>query len=257
MLLVIPVSSKDLKLARLLVKRIEYLGGMKIRRVLLVLTKQAVADGAEDLVPTLESAFAGVDLLRLQTEDERGWPASSNHIFRNTAAHLDEIGNKESWYFMEADCFPMSAGWFDALIRDYELQRKPFMGCIHDTIAKSRSTGKSVVVGKHMVGTGIYPPDLWRRSLLLRFVNRIPWDIYIQHEVIPECAHTDLIQHNWSTFNYYRERGRILCEDLNLNRFEDNPSYAFPIKPEAVIVHGCKDDSLYDLFEPQPQRKAA
>lgn len=249
MLLVVPISHVDLSLAHRLADRILALGGIGDRRILIVSTQRA-KEGAEEVAGKL-----GADLYVLPMENETGWPMACNFIFNSTAEYLYDTGNTEPWYFMEADCTPLKAGWFEALEEAHKNAGTPFFGYKQPTLYTLRD-GTIVEDGKHMVGTGIYPADLWQRSILVKFLSDRAWDVYMQHEIAPHCAHTDLIQHNWSTHKYRREGSQIVCEDAKPTKI----AFALPVRDNAVVLHGCKDGSLFDVLEgkdsPKPKPAA-
>ena len=160
MLTVIPVSHVDIRLAELLSDRIRELGGVKFRKALLV-GSAPTRDKLGDVISKLRGAFGVVDVIYLDTVRERGWPTACNDMFHGAYIHLSLIKNQEPWYFMEPDCVPLREGWLDALESAYLAGKgkgNPFMGVVNETIAENPLTGERYVTGKHMVGTGVYPP---------------------------------------------------------------------------------------------------
>lgn len=240
MIVVIPVSHVDIDMAEELLTKVIELGKVDAE-VVLVFTHKAYWDA--DRIATLAKAgFAEASVRRLQDECEEGWPESCNHLFYGSARMV--AGN--AFYFMEADNMPLSPGWFDELLSEYRRAGKPYMGVIGDTKYLNRRTGEKITRGKHMVGTGIYPADFLKICPSVHYMDRRPYDICIEEDVVPLCHHTDLIAHRWGTVNYRRENGAIVMDDRD-PQFE----YAAPIPPQAVVVHGCKDGSLFKLLDPR------
>ena len=246
MLTVIPVSHVDARLAERLSKRIQELGGVSTRKALVVgsaLTRLRIYD----VVENLKRAFRSVEVVYLDNIRERGWPMACNDMFYGAYTHLLLKKNQEPWYFMEPDCVPLKEGWLDALEAGYLAglgKGNPFMGVINPTITVNRRTGERTITGKHMVGTAVYPPVFPKGcEVLLKFLDVEPWDIFMQNVILKHGVEdTTLIQHNWSTCNYRRADDRIVCDP-------DNPNgLANPVRDNAFILHGCKDESIYSVL---------
>jgi hypothetical protein len=184
---------------------------------------------------------------RINSEEEIGWPESSNHMFYNTALWIAENYYPDSWYFMEADTYPLKKYWFETMANEYEEVGKPYMGVISNTV-RFRDDDY-VVTGQHMTGTGIYPADFLTRCRAIHYLARDPWDIEIGPEVVPDCNNTKLIAHRWSSYGYYLEDGVIKISGSRA-KSKFSSSHVQPIPPEAVVVHGCKDSSIYTLDLP-------
>jgi hypothetical protein len=119
---------------------------------------------------------------------------------------------------------------------------------IHDTrVVEQRADGSLgaviKVVGRHMTGTSIYPPNL--RSYTTRHLDDLQqsWDVECRHDLLRHCEHTTLIQHNWATKHYRRTGGRVICDPVHSGISRDEP-----LREDAVVLHGCKDDSLCELI---------
>ena len=235
MLLVIPVSDVDIDKAELLFRRIVSLRPIETT-IVVPMTWKAWWD-MDKLQKLLPQAY----YYKLPSEEEIGWPESSNHMFYNTALYVADHFPKEPWYFMEADTCPIKYSWWDVLQGEYALAKKPYMGVISDTIR--HIDNKFVKTGQHMTGTAIYPADFLSRCKEIHYLMRDPWDIEIGTHVLPQCHNTTLIAHRWSSTGYYLEDGVI---KITASRAK-TAAHSQPIQPEAVVVHGCKDDSIYAL----------
>lgn len=260
MLLVLPVSTVDFPLAIKLASVFEKLGGLSEVEALVV-TIPENAQLAEDYAQALRPSFAKVGVHLLEGACPTGWPRACNFYFTRTAQHLEfERKIQEPWYYFEADNVPLKEGWFAALLTEYNLAGKPFMGVLQDTYRINPETNEVSVHGGHMVGTGIYPPDLSKYSILYRVALDEPWDVLCQWEIAPNAHGTTLIQHNWGTVNYaVGKDGAVVCEDRAQNR--GGITHNKPLDPKAVLLHGAKDGSLADLvlagFKPAQKQVAA
>jgi len=242
MLVVLPFCLSEAPLARLLVEHIGRLGGCQGHKVLIATTPDAAHCAEALTIPLRAAGFDRVDATVLHSVAEIGWPGSPNQMFREVARLLALARNPDAWYFMEVDNTPLTADWLGALATEHNTSRLRFCGAVVDT--EMRANGVPFVDGKHMVGTGVYPANFFEQSTLVKYIpNHIPWDIYLQWEIVPAAKATTLIQNNWATKNYRLENGRILCEEAN------EYGKANPVRPGAKIVHGCKDGSLIRLLQ--------
>jgi len=250
MLLVLPVSKADLKLASKLAGHMALLGNLARHRLLVVGT-MLTKDEAGVLKDQLAPSFAGADLFVPDSECELGWPQSANHLWARTVRHLQRTGNKDPFYWFEADNTPIREDWLDAVETEYNQAAKPFLGAVQPTRMLDRNTGEFVKVdGEHVIGTCVYPADFSRRSLLWSY-TRIdaapdvePFDVYLRHEMRPNTAVSQLIHNNWRTKNYEIDGdGRIYCDPI------DDLSVYGPVPTNAAVVHGCKDGSLIEALQ--------
>lgn len=233
---VLPVCDKDLHQAVRLARWIKHLGGES--KWLIAASQRAWWDIEKVSRPL------SAEVYRLPTENEEGWPESPNHMFYSV---VTDVEFTESWYWFEADNIPLFKGWEKSLQSEYDSEQKPYMGVVNDTKYINKKTGEKITRGKHMVGTGIYPADFAARCRSVHYMDRRPFDICIEEEVVPECHNTNQIAHRWGTINYhYNEHNVIIMDDR-----EPGYDYAAPIPPWAVVVHGCKDESLFNLLDPR------
>jgi len=250
MLLVLPVSKADLKLATKLAGHLALLGNLARHRLLVVGT-MLTKDEAGVLKDQLAPSFAGADLFIPDSECELGWPQSANHLWARTVRHLQRTGNQEPWYWFEADNTPIREDWLDAVETEYNQAAKPFLGAVQPTRMLDRNTGEFVKVdGEHVIGTCVYPADFSKRSLLWSYTriddgpNVEPFDVYLRHEMRPQTAVSKLIHNNWRTKNYEIDAdGRIYCDPI------DDLSVYGPVPTNAAVVHGCKDGSLIEALQ--------
>lgn len=251
MLILLPVSRSDRQLGIPLARHIKMLGGVTKHDLVLFYTGAEAQETAGEMAKILADTFKSVCVEDSGQTDEEGWPKSANLTFRQAALWVDRNGKVGPWYFFEADNVPLKACWADVLEEQYHVLGKPFMGVIHNTVWTSPE-GVRTVDGTHMVGTGLYPAPFHRHSILYRFLNTTAFDVFLQNEIVPNAAHTDFIQHNWSTKNYRRQGTEIVCDAAEGRPGE---SLCAPVRPDAVVLHGCKDGSLIELFRKAEKSK--
>lgn len=252
MLLAIPVSSSDV---HLLAKRVELIKklGPYPRHVLAVVPDLSVEQPAKEAFAELEPLFSRAEYLPVSLNGITGWPLASNKHFKLCAQVIASLNIREAFYFFELDNTPMSPGWLDKIHDEYVNENKPYMGCVVPT--RGFENGQPTLGEPHMVGTGIYPPNYASYSPKLKHIDRVamftampmePFDVAIRHETVPFAHATKLIQHNWRTCHYRKEGDAIVCDDLP--DVGENESHKAPVSKCAVVVHGCKDDSLPNLI---------
>lgn len=176
-------SHKDKDQAIRLAEWIKELGGCKEYDLVLTHNKFVGVDG---LIEPMREAFKSVYDNQTFDEDERGWPASPNSLFRRTAKLMQE-GN-EPWLWLEPDVCPMKENWLQALEAEYKTCGKPILGM------KVEVPG----VTTHCSGIAIYPAQLCRYSVQMLLADTIAFDIMGSDEVVDShCFWSKLICHTW------------------------------------------------------------
>lgn len=115
-----------------------------------------------------------------------------------------------------------------------------------------------------MSGCAVYPGNMIQRQnfsgLMADFMKgsdspQEAWDIYLRSAMANDgMAHTNLIASKWNTCNYRVENGVLTCDSMPSHEiFDRNPEWVQrqcggPVHSEAVLIHGCKDDSLFKLI---------
>lgn len=113
-------------------------------------------------------------------------------------------------------------------------------------------------------GCAVYPGNMINRpnfgGLMADFMKGHDspdeaWDIYLRAAMANDgMAHTNLIASKWNTGKYRVENGSLVCDSLTTHEiFQRNPDWAIRecggvVHPEAVLIHGCKDDSLFNII---------
>jgi hypothetical protein len=245
--IILPVCARDFPLVNLLGHRFIKFGDLKEKSLLVVACwkdKFEIPGFVEKLSPHLK--LANYHIIPDVPED-MGWPTAANWMFYETAKYLDKVENADPWWWFEPDCCPLVPGWLDRCNEAYEIGGKPYWGVVNTTRFRNRETGERIERGTHMVGSGVYPADFFKTCKAVHFLSEtIPFDLEIQDEVVPQCQPTMNIFHAHNTCRYKVVNGEVIGEDIE--RPDRIASYGGrPIWAEAVVVHGCKDDSLYKI----------
>lgn len=256
MKIVIPISNADVsKLGRFALV-LDRFKSLSKHNIMLVPT-HGCEDAARKAALVLNSLAASVVVRAMDVDPPMGWPRACNAHFQAAARFVAASGSEEPWLWMELDALPITPGWADALEDDYQRLGQPFCGTVIQTPFRD-ATGKIVYQDGDtmMMGVGIYPAwlGIHGRCEMLAYccaasshASAQPWDVYLRHEIKNlGRAHTDLIADMWHTQNYRYENGQITADSIKHDRAVKERGG--PINPKAVLVHGCKDDSLAKLL---------
>ena len=245
--LVFPVSFIDADQVTLLAYRLASFNNLKDRDAIMVYCwgDQWDVDRPYDILTT---AFRTVHRFIYPDPPEgMGWPEAPNHMFYSTAERLAEHHNKDPWFWFEGDVFPLKSDFLTQIEEEYETVGKPYMGVINSS-RYLKPDGNQFEQGRHMVGCGIYPPDFTTRCSRVHFIpEKMPFDVWIEDEVIPDCHDTKLIFHAWNTGKYHLVDGELIGKDLKNTTGERHQYGGRPVNHEAVLLHGEKTTSLFKL----------
>lgn len=267
MRIVIPISASDAPKLPKLIKVINKLGGLYDHSILIVPTKsqeKAAFDAKAELKDTCpEIAIFGLD------HDPMGdWPRACNIHFFHAASYVAALPGNSPWLWLECDALPRLPHWANILHREYINSGKDFMGCMRPTpqyYPKGHPLeGQRAAPLAHdniMSGVGIYPANFGVTSTLLRDLNHPnlnqPFDFWLRTEISGKAANTNVICDLWRTERFVKHTdGRITCSRVPGEMAVDGQPDE--VNREAVIVHGCKDDSLADIVlghSPEPRHQ--
>lgn len=187
---------------------------------------------------------------------ENGAPVACSQHFASAVHMLGRIGNRDPWLWMELDMLPVAKDWATKLQREYTSLDKPFLGNVVQVPYWNEVEKKlEYKSGDNMLmGCAVYPPHMdkdHRTKALIGVLSRPlahnprqPFDLYLRHAFKAiGWADTKLISDQWNTCNYRWEEGQLHCDSMPLDpKFRARGG---AVSPEAVLVHGCKDDSLF------------
>jgi len=248
MLLVIPFCQVDHKLALALAKYLQYLGPYKQHELMLACPEH-ISDKVEEIETAIGDQFARTHIFFPKGYRE-GWPTGCNTMFSGIAYHIANSIDCKCWYMYEPDNTPIKPGWLNSLEVEYARGGRPFFGVIHPTHWR-RKDGSWYQDGVHLVGTSIYPKEAPRYSNLFPTIQHsgYPFDVYWQWDIVKHATSTNLIQHDWRTVDFARDKksGEIVG---HRDSKEMPLDYKGPVtlRPDAVTHHGCKDGSRMQIM---------
>jgi hypothetical protein len=246
MKIIIPVSKSDVHLLPKFTEVLVHHGNLHQHSILIAPTAPveaeayAAASELRGICPTVEvhsvPDFAG------------GWPQAPNQHWAHVAMHLNNSGNTYPWFWMELDTVPLQSNWADALQREYNQCGKPLLGVQVPTI--DGEAGDTT-----MLGVAVYPSYVTNlvsmaplfQDLLKAGPQAVkePFDHYLRW-VFKRAgvAHTELIQDQWDTGEYQRDGSNYVGKPLESRVGRKRSGI---VSQSALLVHGCKDDSLMRL----------
>jgi hypothetical protein len=222
---------------------------------------------AQDAKVALDGLFEKITVHVLEWEPYGGWPYAPNMHFYACANAMLNDNKALPWQLVELDCRPIRANAYDVIAAKYASCGAPFFGYVGKTpwrtdngrITKSMHGDGDVM----MSGCAVYPGNLLERpnmsGLMADFMKGESsigdaWDIHLRFAMQTDgMAHTELIGNYWNTDNFRVENGRLRCDSRKTHEiFDQHPDWerrecGGPVHPDAVMIHGCKDESLFKL----------
>ncbi len=261
MIIVAPISQHDAdKLSKWTDVIIRY--GNLANHSICLLPTYTVTQEAIEAAQRLIDVGIQTEVLKMQIEPYGGWPMASNsHFFEAVRLMAQKNG---PWFWMEMDCLPDHSRWADVMGSRYSSCGAKFMGNVVETPFRNNETGKIVKTpdgDNMMIGCSVYPHDMAMmpefQPLLMDFMkgpDSAPeaFDIYLRGIIrLAGRADVKLVDDKWNTERFefdgeiLRGYGRKAHEGMGDLDMRDRGG---EVNPDAVLVHGCKDDSLYDLI---------
>lgn len=251
MKIALPVSQSDASRLPLLVDVLLHHGNLGNHNITLYPTA-AVATAAEEAAARLRTVCYDVTVHTL-ANFEGGWPKAPNAHWASVATHLHHSLNQHPWLWLEVDAVPMDAQWANKLQQEYNACGKPLLGPVRQTVYRREDGEVYHIEGDNMMlGVAVYPNWLLNvqelKPLMRDFIKLPdqspdqPFDVYLRW-VFSRLgwAHTNAIGHEWRTTDYSMTISGLKCSN------KDELEHLVNVEGK-LIIHGCKDDSLYNLI---------
>jgi hypothetical protein len=250
MLIVLPVSRNDFNNPLNVfgfIKAVRHFGPY-FNHTLLTVTRPSDVEYGKSVHTLVQDLFKKSDFHIFPEDGLTGWPQGPNFYWKETIKHLKNIDNELPWFWMELDALPVKPNWANILEEEYIKADSPCMGTVQDTTALTTDELR-IIIARHLQGTAIYPAKLHDYCSIWEYVDRLPkaFDIICQWEIIPVTHNTDLIQQGFHTINYKMHTNPIMIKGEDDGDLGGIIAYDQPLSPEAVIHHGCKDNSLANI----------
>lgn len=147
--------------------------------------------------------------------------AGPNSLFRQAAWFFYLPVGKGPWLFLEPDAIPCTPDWYERLVVEYRLGKRPFMG---HKVTPVNHPG----VPEHMSGVAIYSEATPMIAASSVKPSEVAFDIAGCNEFLKQAYFSPLIYHK------YRAPGFTSQEDFD----ERVPRH-------IALWHACKDQSIY------------
>lgn len=273
MRLVIPISRHDSHLLPQWAEVVKHLGCGQ-QHDLHIVTPESIEGEVREKSLELDGHFLSKTIHTIEIEPLGGWPYGPNNFFWHAALFMFQNNPNAPWLFNELDCLPTRPNTYDAIGSHYMNSGRPFFGFVSETPGRDLETGKimGAPYGRGdvmMSGCGVYPGSMMAMPGFMEKNNSgmmadlmkgdqstdEPWDIHLRSQMrAAGLGHTDLIASHWNTVNYRVENGGLVCDDSENHEFyKQHPEWekrkcGGRVHPNAILIHGCKDDSLANLI---------
>lgn len=255
MKLVIPVSKSDRHLIQNLYDAFDKYEIGSDHDLLVVGSHEVQAD-VDAIVERLRGKFDTTDKLIIK-DSNLGWPMACNFYFQQTCNHLSRCDD-DAFLWFELDTTPLCDNWLDIINKEYyddttravKAGRKPLLYLGTKERNYEGRNGELLpesVAGSRMAPVGVYSTDICSVPVLASLAaTQRHWASVIQWYTVPSLANSWLIQNNWRTKNYRKEKGVIVCDSVANLAWDVH--FNNPVGENAVLVHGCKDGSLLKVL---------
>jgi len=259
MKIVIPVTTHDVTRLPKMVKALLHFGGLIDHGIVLLHSPSCAAE-CKQAADELRSSVGSVDCYETSYEYNFGLFTDVNMLFVSAIRKLANAGNKEPFLWLELDARPIDHGWLNTLVKEYKQKGRECMGNVVDIPMISGDELITLTNDKMMMAVGIYPPGLEKNVETAPLVLDLgkppprnpeqPFDVYLRGSLRRiGMANTELISDQWNTDNYRRTEDGIVCNARPFHRLVRDRGGI--VSPKAVLIHGCKDDSLDELIFPE------
>ena len=264
MKIVAPVSYSDEGNIGKWVDVILHYGGL-INHEVCFLPSPSCVEVATIQAERLVKAGIATKVLTMKEDPAGGWPKGPNIQFYEAVRLMS--GQDQPWFWMELDCMPVRSNWADTVSVAYTSSGAKFMGCVvptpwRDDITKKIVKSPDGPTDTTLCGCAVYPHDMMMLPEMLPALNDFmkgedsavsPFDVYLRVATrLNGVSNSPMIDDKWNTENFRISNGVLECDSRS--RHDALPE-GFEIRkrggavsPFAATVHGCKDDSLYNLI---------
>src|SRR5580765_3963710 len=222
MIVVIGFTVNDHNLCRKLAAWMKKLGPYPGHRAMLVRDSRVTDE--HHISNLLRECFDQVQEVTYPDDGHNQWAFSANKMFNRAAKEIQYSPMPLPWLWCEPDAVPMRKGWLDELVKEYDAERKPFLG---DRVAVDD-------VPLHCSGVAIYPPRITDFAWKIGIADDVAWDCFAADQIVPNAHFTEKIVHNWQHGPF-----KSMSEVDNLRSQH----------PEMVLFHSDKSGTLIDWLE--------
>lgn len=255
MKLVIPVSRHDIHALPNLIDTLIHFGGLTEHSCFLFSTPSVLAQVHEQ-AERLKSVMPDVAVVQSLYEPEYGMPMDGGILFFGAVFNLGRAQNPDPFLWLEVDSSPLVAGWLDLIQNDYRAKGMPCYGNIVPLPYVVNGKLEMRPGEEYMMAVGVYPPYMHKDEAIRPLIQDLGnppssnpkenFDTYIRGGVKKVgWANSELIADMWNTHDYKQTPEGIECSPVATDKLVRPRGGLIPAT--AVLVHGCKDESLRKL----------
>jgi hypothetical protein len=145
------------------------------------------------------------------------WPLGPNRVFQQVLWFYYHKKLRGPFFWIEADCVPLTPDWIDAIASEYRRGDKPFMGAMVDPDPPKNKAPR------HMTGNAVYPENAYLLAPRLMEAHHTAWDVHAAPQILRQAHPTSLIQHDWRS-----------------PEIRDRDDLRSRVQPNAVLFHSDK-----------------
>lgn len=256
--IVLPVTTHDSERFKLRNDLLIQFGGL-LDHTATIIYAPNVKKVAQEEYDRLLNTFGKVDIAQVTTDlTDPNSVVNQNICFYHAVMNLARLKNEQPWIYLEADAAPTCKDWANRLQNAYRASGATYFGNIVQLPMIINGQLELETGEEMMMGVGVYPPNMTDldngiRSLVIDLGKQVgnpalPFDVYLRGEQrMAGWANTDLIADQWNTHKYRAVDGGFECDPVPIERQVRNRG-GF-VSSKALIIHGCKDKSLYQLLK--------
>lgn len=255
MKLVIPVSRHDIHALPNLIDTLIHLGGLSEHNCFFF-HAPSVLEQVHEQAERLRPHMAEVEVKQALYEPDFGMPMDGGVLFFGAVFNLGRMQNQDPFLWLEVDSSPLVPGWLDLIQNDYKAEGKACYGNIVPLPFIKNGALEMRPGEEYMMAVGVYPPfmhaDESIRPLIQDLGNppssnpKENFDTYIRGGIKAiGWTNSDLIADMWNTHEYEQTAEGITCKARPTDKLVRSRGGLVPAT--AVLVHGCKDESLRQL----------
>lgn len=255
MKLTIPVSRHDVSRLPSFIDTLIHFGGLNDHSAFFFATPATIVEVTEQSA-RLKPHMREVTVAQALYEPEFGMPMDGGILFFGAVFNLGRSQNREPFLWLELDSLPIKPDWLNLIQHDYFAKGRLCYGNIVPLPFIVNGKLEYRAGEEYMMAVGVYPPTMHTDEAIRPLIQDLGmpphsnpkenFDTYIRGGVKTlGWANSNLIADMWNTGCYEATPEGIKCFARPTDKLVRCRGGLVPAT--AVLVHGCKDDSLRQI----------
>lgn len=255
MKLTIPVSRHDVSRLPSFIDTLIHFGGLSDHSAFFFATPATIVEVTEQSA-RLKPHMREVTVAQALYEPEFGMPMDGGILFFGAVFNLGRLQNQEPFLWLELDSLPIKPDWLNLIQHDYFAKGRLCYGNIVPLPFIVSGKLEYRAGEEYMMAVGVYPPTMHTDEAIRPLIQDLGmpphsnpkenFDTYIRGGVKTlGWANSNLIADMWNTGCYEATPEGIKCSARPTDKLVRCRGGLVPAT--AVLVHGCKDDSLRQI----------